>query len=85
MKKVICLGLLTLLSGFLPLKGQDVSGNIGGTILDPSGASIVNAKVTITNTDRSQVVRSLTTDATGSYSATLPVGHLLDQGGSRRL
>src|ERR1039458_8325437 len=57
------------------LIAQDISGTIGGTILDPSGAMVPNAKVTITNTDRNQVVRVITTDATGSYSAPLiPVG-----------
>ena len=57
------------------LIAQDISGTIGGTILDPSGAMVPNAKVTVTNTDRNQVVRVITTDATGSYSAPLiPVG-----------
>jgi hypothetical protein len=59
----------------LALPGQDIFGNIGGTILDPSGSSVANAKVIITNTDRNQVARTLTTDATGSYSAPLiPTG-----------
>ena len=57
------------------LIAQDISGTISGTILDPSGATVPNAKVTVTNTDRNQVVRVITTDATGSYSAPLiPVG-----------
>src|ERR1035438_3601722 len=57
------------------LFAQDISGTIGGTILDPSGATVPGAKVTITNTDRNQVVRVITTDATGSYAAPLiPVG-----------
>src|SRR5664279_2619090 len=57
------------------LIAQDNSGNIGGTILDPSGATVANAKVTVTNSDRNQVVRTVTTDATGSYSVPIiPVG-----------
>ncbi len=57
------------------LFAQDISGTIGGTILDPSGATVPNAKVTITNTDRNQVLRTITTDASGTYSAPLiPVG-----------
>src|ERR1039458_1097798 len=57
------------------LFAQDISGTIGGTILDPSGATVPGAKVTITNTDRKQVVRTITTDPTGTYSAPLiPVG-----------
>jgi hypothetical protein len=71
-----------LLSVFMLLAGlatgliaQDISGTISGTILDPSGATVPGAKVTITNTDRSQVLRVITTDPTGSYSAPLiPVG-----------
>ena len=55
---------------------QDISGTIGGTVLDPSGAAVPSAKVTITNTDRNQVVRTVTTDAAGTYSAPLlPVGN----------
>jgi len=57
------------------LIAQDISGTIGGTILDPSGAMVPGAKVTITNTDRNQVVRVITTDATGTYSVPLiPIG-----------
>ena len=58
------------------LIAQDISGTIGGTILDPSGAAVPNAKVTVTNTDRNQVVRTVTTDASGTYSAPLiPIGN----------
>ena len=57
------------------LIAQDNSGNIGGTILDPSGATVASAKVTVTHTDRNQVVRIVTTDPTGSYSIPIiPVG-----------
>src|SRR4030095_6281141 len=57
------------------LVAQDNSGNIGGTILDPSGATVANAQVTVTNTDRNQVVRVVTTDPTGSYSIPIiPIG-----------
>jgi hypothetical protein len=57
------------------LVAQDISGTIGGTILDPSGATVPSAKVTITNTDRNQVLRTITTDPSGTYSAPLiPVG-----------
>src|ERR1035437_10196797 len=57
------------------LIAQDISGTIGGNIRDPSGATVPGAKVTITNTDRNQVLRTITTDPTGAYSAPLiPVG-----------
>ena len=55
--------------------GQDLSGTIEGSVLDPAGASVPKAKITITNTDRNQVVRTLTTNDDGVYSAPfLPVG-----------
>src|SRR5260370_24004345 len=57
------------------LIAQDISGTIGGTILDPSGATVPGARVTITNTDRNQVLRTITTDPSGTYSAPLiPAG-----------
>ena len=55
---------------------QDITGTIGGTVLDPSGAAVPKAKVTVTNTDRNQAVRTLTTDTSGTYSAVLlPIGN----------
>src|SRR5450756_1481464 len=74
MKILVALLILTACLG-TGLLAQDISGTIGGTILDPSGATVPNAKVSITNADRNQVVRTITTDPTGTYSAPLiPVG-----------
>lgn len=57
------------------MRAQDITGSIAGTVLDPTGASVPNAKVTISNTERNQVARTLTTDSGGNYSAPLlPVG-----------
>ena len=54
---------------------QDISGTIGGSVLDPSGAAVPAAKITITNTERNQVVRTVKTDSSGTYVAPLiPVG-----------
>ncbi|WP_263384846.1 carboxypeptidase regulatory-like domain-containing protein [Granulicella arctica] len=54
---------------------QEVSGSISGTIIDPSGASVKGAIVTLTNADRGHVERSLTTNAAGFYTAnSLPLG-----------
>jgi hypothetical protein len=62
--------------GTCRLPAQDISGTIDGTILDPTGAPVPGAKVTITNTDRNQVVRTITTDPTGTYSAPfIPIGN----------
>src|SRR5512133_4405954 len=71
----VCL-LLLLLCSSMALFAQDVSGSIGGTVLDPSGAAVANAKVSIINTDRNQTVRTITTDASGVYTAPfLPIGN----------
>jgi len=57
------------------LAAQDISGTIGGTVLDPSGAGVPKAKVTVTNADRNVVAGSATTDGSGTYSVTfIPVG-----------
>ena len=57
------------------LNGQDTTGSIAGTVQDPSGAGVPNAKITITDTERNLIARSLTTGAAGDYSAALlPAG-----------
>lgn len=52
------------------LYGQATTGQFGGTITDPSGASIPNAKVTVTNAGTG-ASRAVTTDQTGTYLAPL--------------
>ncbi|MES2390181.1 MAG: carboxypeptidase-like regulatory domain-containing protein, partial [Acidobacteriota bacterium] len=56
---------------------QDAStGSISGTVKDSTGALIAGATVTITNTDRGAVQRTLVTNSSGFYTATsLPLGH----------
>jgi len=50
------------------------SANILGTVTDPSGAAVPNAKVTITNVDTG-ITRATTTNETGNYAAReLPIG-----------
>jgi hypothetical protein len=57
------------------LAAQDVSATIGGAILDASGSAVAGAKVTILNTDRNQVIREITTETAGTYTAPLlPIG-----------
>jgi hypothetical protein len=63
--------LLATLAGGFVLSAQDVSGTIGGSILDPSGAAIPGAGITITNTERGQVIRTIKADAGGGYFAPL--------------
>src|SRR5712692_6963906 len=51
------------------------TGAITGTVQDPSGGVIAGAKVEIVSEATGQVVRDLTTDSSGSFTATLlPVG-----------
>jgi hypothetical protein len=72
------LALLFLLAACFAVSNfaQDITGTIEGTVLDASGAAVPKAKVTVTNTDRNQAIRTLTTDASGTYSAVLlPVGN----------
>ena len=75
MKKLTCSVLFVAFVLVSAAPGQEASGKISGTVLDPSGAGVPGVKITVTNTDRNQVVRSLTTDAVGIYAAPiLPVG-----------
>lgn len=62
-------------TGCVEARAQAVSGSISGTVLDPSGATIKGATVTLNNTDRGQTVRTLTTNSAGFYiGASLPLG-----------
>jgi len=54
---------------------QETTGSISGTVTDASGATVKGAKVTLTNTDRGEVIRTLTTSSAGFYTGTsLPLG-----------
>src|SRR5204863_10161943 len=54
---------------------QNVTGQISGTVKDPTGAVVPNATITVTNTDQVAAVRTVTTSAGGDFSAPLlPVG-----------
>ena len=50
------------------LLAQGSAGSISGTVTDPSGASVPQAKVTVTDMARGGA-RTLTTDAAGAYAA----------------
>jgi len=63
-----------LMTGSILARAQ-VSGNISGTVVDANGAAVSGATVTVTNTDRAYVERTLTTNKAGFYAATsLPLG-----------
>ena len=65
-----------LMVGSVLARAQEVSGSISGTVMDATGASVSGAVVTLTNTDRAYVERSLKTDKVGYYTASsLPLGN----------
>jgi hypothetical protein len=72
--QVIGIGLA--LAGGYAAAQSSVSGSISGTVMDSSQAVIHGATVTITNTDRGEQIRVLTTNASGFYIAeSLPLGN----------
>jgi len=71
---LVVVGLLTSMGGSVAW-AQEVAGSISGTVTDPSGAAVSGAAVTLTNTDRGQVVRTVATSGGGTYTASsLPLG-----------
>jgi len=71
----ILLGLLLSLFA-TALVAQDITGTIAGVVKDPSGAVVPKATVTITNTDKNIVARTVTSNDEGVYVApSLPIGH----------
>ncbi|MGB9104052.1 MAG: carboxypeptidase-like regulatory domain-containing protein, partial [Terriglobales bacterium] len=73
--KITSVCLLAVLLCCAGARGQEVTGSIAGTVTDPSGAVVPNAKVTITDTDKNAVVRTLSTGGSGEFSAPgLPIG-----------
>lgn len=63
----LILGALLLWFACLPMSGQTVTGDIGGTVADSSGAVIVGAQVIATNV-ATNVASTTTTNKDGIYS-----------------
>lgn len=58
------------------ISAQEITGDIRGIVTDPSGAVVRGASVSVINTERNEVERTLTTGPDGSYVASyLPIGH----------
>src|SRR5690348_700742 len=60
----ICICLVTLTAQ--PVWGQAVYGSIIGTVTDPQGAAVANAKVTVTN-QRKGTTDTTTSNESGNY------------------
>lgn len=74
-RTLLLLALFGVLASPVFLNAQAVSGSISGTVTDSSGAVVVGATVTLTNTDRGAIIRELKTNSTGFYTAqSLPLG-----------
>ncbi|MFB3778361.1 MAG: carboxypeptidase regulatory-like domain-containing protein [Bryobacteraceae bacterium] len=75
--KIALQALFALLLGMALLSGTvyaQETANIVGTVTDPTGSAVPNAKVTVTNTETG-LVRSTTTNVTGNFAArTLAIG-----------
>src|SRR5438128_8778845 len=64
---LMCLALILVFS--TSAWGQAVYGSIIGTVTDPQGAAVANAKVTVTN-QRKGTSDATTTNGDGNYSVT---------------
>ena len=65
---------VAVLAGCLPALAQQTLGAINGTVLDPSGAAVSGATVTVTNT-ATNVTEAITTQKTGFFQIfDLPIG-----------
>jgi hypothetical protein len=63
--------LLGIFSFSTSVQGQDLTGEIDGTVRDSSGAGIPNAEVVVKNADQNLVARTLRTNDQGQFTASL--------------
>ncbi|MDQ6708242.1 MAG: Plug and carboxypeptidase regulatory-like domain-containing protein, partial [Acidobacteriota bacterium] len=66
MKHYWITALLSLFVAIPALDGQSVTGQVSGTVVDPSGGALVGAVVGLSN-DLSQQTRTFTSDSSGSF------------------
>ena len=67
---------LALCVGLSVAFAQEITGSIAGTVKDPNGAAVKGATVTITNSDKKDVVRTVVTNDEGEFSVPLlPVAY----------
>ena len=76
MKSIRFLLVLAILSLAVSTVAQEITGTILGTVKDPTGAVVPGASVTVLNTDKNVVIRTVTSNEAGEYTAPLlPIGH----------
>ena len=63
------LAALALLSFSQIISAQEITGAVNGTVKDSNGAAIGGATVTISDADKQVVVRTVTTNEGGDFSA----------------
>lgn len=74
--KSTSLCLIAMLLCCIGALAQETTGRISGTVKDPNGAVVPNAKVTLTDTDKNIVVRETNSSSTGDFAfSDLPIGH----------
>src|SRR5215471_519619 len=74
-KLLLCLTLITVLAFALGALAQVQNGQFTGSVTDPSGAAIANAKVTVVNLG-TNLATTTTSNSAGLFTAKeLPVGN----------
>ncbi|HEY6302686.1 MAG TPA: carboxypeptidase-like regulatory domain-containing protein [Terriglobales bacterium] len=68
-RSIAVLLLLSLLFASFAFAQGGATGAIGGVVQDQSGAILANAKVSITSEATGEVLRQLTTNASGQFNA----------------
>src|SRR5215469_3522035 len=67
---------LLVLSSAITVFGQDLTGEIDGSVSDSSGSVIANARVEVKNNDQNIVTREVKTNQQGQFIAPLlPLAH----------
>ena len=72
----IAAGILLVLLAASPLHAQGATGTILGSVKDSTGALVTAGTITLTNTDRNAIERTLSISASGDFIAPLlPIGN----------
>src|SRR5438270_7080385 len=76
MRRCLALAFLFVFCVSTSIFTQEVTGSILGTVTDKTGAVVKDATVTVTNSDRNALIRTVKTGDTGQFiAALLPIGH----------